>query len=325
MRLAWLAMLAASGMVLPAQAEVPAVVASIKPIHALVATAMGELGSPALIVDGAASPHTYSLKPSDAESLEGADLVFWTGHGLERFLAEAVPALAADATIVELSEVPGIELLPVREGGAFAAHDHHEDGHDHDGEAHDSHEEHEASHAHHHEHGEPDLHFWLDPQNAQVMLRVVAAALADADPENAAIYTANAEAGVAELEELEAEIAAALAPVADRRFIVFHDAYQYLERRFGLHSAGTITVSPDNMPGARRIGELRQHIAETGVTCVFAEPQFEPSIVTAIIEGSGARSGTLDPEAATLEPGPQLYSELLRGLAHNLIDCLSGS
>lgn len=326
MRLTPILALAAALAAAPAvQAEVPKVVTSIKPIHALVATVMGDLGSPQLIVKGAASPHTYSLRPSDAEALEAADLVFWTGHGLERFLREALSALATEAMIVELSEAPGLELLPVREGGAFATHAHEEvhgeeDAHEDEHAEHDNHVGHEAE-----EHDEADMHFWLDPENAKLMLDAIADALARTDPSNTDAYAANAESGKAELEALRADIAATLAPVGDKSFIVFHDAYQYFERRFGLNVAGSITVTPDTMPGARRIGELRQKIAEAGVACVFAEPQFEPTIIAAIIEGSGAEAGILDPEAAGLEPGPGLYRELLQGLADNFAGCLGGS
>jgi zinc transport system substrate-binding protein len=337
MRLTPILALAAALAAAPAvQAEVPEVVTSIKPIHALVATVMGDLGTPQLIVKGTASPHTYSLKPSDAEALEAADLVFWTGHGLELFLSDALSALATEARIVELSEAAGLELLPVREGGAFAAHAHeeehgdeaehehaHEDEHaehDHAHAEHDDHEGHEAE-----EHNEADMHFWLDPENAKLMLDAIAAALTETDPANAGAYAANAEAGKAELETLRADIAATLVPLGDKSFIVFHDAYQYFERRFGLHVSGSITVTPDTMPGARRIGELRQRIAEAGVACVFAEPQFEPTIIAAIIEGSGARAGILDPEAAGLEPGPGLYRALLESLATGLKDCLEGN
>ena len=309
---------AIAGLTLPAQAEVPAVVASIKPIHALVATAMGELGTPELIVDGTGSPHTYSLKPSDAEALEAADLVFWTGPNFELFLREALPSLAADARVVALADVPDLGMLPVRKGGAFEA-----DGHD-EPEA-DAEEAGHANEERAHEDEEGDLHFWLDPQNGQLMLHAIAAALAEADPDNAAAYAANAAAGAAELEALEQDLRATLAPVADQRFIVFHDAYQYFERRFGLQAAGSITVSPESMPGARRIGELRQHIGDTGIVCVFAEPQFEPSIIAAIVEGTEARAGMLDPEGAGLEPGPDMYQALLRRLADGFTDCLSGS
>ncbi|MBJ3784828.1 zinc ABC transporter substrate-binding protein [Devosia sediminis] len=294
----------------------PSVVASTKPVHALVSAVMGDVGTPALIVKGAASPHTYSLRPSDAAALESADVVFWTGHSMELFLGEALESLSTGAEVVELAEAPGIELLPLREGGAFEAHSHGDEGHDHD------HDHGEDGHDHAHEHGEGDMHFWLDPQNARLMVTQISATLAAADPDNAATYAANAEAELARLDALTTELTATLSPVADKPFIVFHDAYQYFETRFGLTVAGTVTVSPDVMPGAARIDELRAKVGELGATCVFAEPNFEPAIINTIVEGTEAQAGTLDPEGSALTEGPDLYHQLLRDLAAGLVDCL---
>lgn len=290
----------------------PAVVASTKPLHALVSAVMGEAGQPSLIVKGAASPHTYSLRPSDAAALESADIVFWTGHGMELFLGDALDSLVTDAVVVELAETPGLTLLPLREGGAFEAHSHGEedDGHDHD-------------HGHDHAHGDGDMHFWLDPENARLMVTQIAATLVEADPDNSVTYLANAEAERLRLDALTLELTETLAPVTGKPFIVFHDAYQYFETRFGLTVAGTVTVSPEVMPGAARIDELRAKVSELGATCVFAEPNFEPAIVRTIVEGTDAKAGTLDPEGASLTEGPDLYPELLRGLATSLLDCLS--
>ncbi|MBU1336877.1 MAG: zinc ABC transporter substrate-binding protein [Alphaproteobacteria bacterium] len=293
----------------------PSVVASIKPVHSLVSAVMAGVGEPTLIVKGSASPHTYALRPSDAGALEAADIVFWTGHGMELFLGDALDTLATGATVVELADAPGITLLPVREGGAFEAHAHDEAGHE-DEHAHDA-DEHD-----HDEHGEGDMHFWLDPQNAKLMVTQIATTLAEADPENATAYQANAEAELVRLDALEAELAAMLAPVADKPFIVFHDAYQYFEARFGLNLAGSVTVTPDTMPGAARIDELKAKLAELGVTCVFAEPNFEPTIISAITEGTPAKAGVLDPEGGALTEGVDLYPDLLRGLATSLVDCL---
>ena len=292
----------------------PAVVASTKPVHSLVSAVMGDTGSPTLLVKGAASPHTYSLRPSDAAALEGADVVFWTGHGMELFLGEALETLSTDATVVELAETPGIELLPVREGGAFEAHSHGDEDHDHD----HAHEE----EGHDHAEGEGDMHFWLDPENAKLMVSAIAEALSAADPDNAPVYAANAEAEQARLDALTQELTATLAPVTGKSFLVFHDAYQYFENRFDLDVAGTVTVSPEAMPGAARIDELRAKVAELGATCVFAEPNFEPAIVGTIVEGTAAKAGVLDPEGASLTEGPDLYHQLLRGIATGLVDCL---
>jgi zinc transport system substrate-binding protein len=311
----------------PALAEGPRVVATTKPVHSLVAAVMGELGTPALIVKGAASPHTYSLRPSDAAELEAADVVFWTGHGMELFLEDSIETLAPDARIVALSEAPGIVLLPTREGGAFEPHEDEGEGHDHETDEHgheDEGEEHEGDEHDHGAHGEHDMHFWLDPANAALMISAIAETLAAADAENAQTYAANAARERAALEALTTSLDAKLAPVRDKPFIVFHDAYQYFERRFGLSVAGSITVTPDAQPSARRVDELRSKLVSAGAVCVFAEPQFEPAIVQTIIGGTSARAGTLDPEGASLSEGPGLYGALVEGIAEALIDCLAG-
>jgi zinc transport system substrate-binding protein len=305
--------LAASG---PALA-LDGVIASIKPVHSLVASVMQGVGEPQLIVKGAASPHTYALRPSEAAALEQAKLIFWIGHDMEAFLDKALDSLAGIAGIVELAEAEGVSLLPFREGGAFEAHEDEEDH----AAGEDGHEEH--AEAGHDEHGEFDMHFWLDPENAKAMVRAIERALVEADPDNAGKYTENAAALQTRLDALAGEIEAEIAPVKGKGFIVFHDAYHYFEKRFGIEAAGSITVSPEVMPGAERISVIKAKVAELGATCVFAEPQFEPKLVNVVIEGTGAKSGVLDPEGGSLTEGPDLYFDLLRNIASSLRSCLA--
>lgn len=308
----------------------PDVVVSIKPIHSLVASIMKGVGEPKLIVDGAASPHTFSLKPSNAAAIEGADVIFWVGPGIEAFLEKLLDALAALATVVELEDAPGLQKLPFRESGAFEAHDDgHEaaEAHEDDDHPHGDHDQPAADHADHdddhHDHGGFDTHLWLDPMNAKAMAAEIEKTLVSADPANAAAYQANGAALMKDIDALDTELKATIAPVKDRPFIVFHDAYQYFEHRYGVSVAGSITVSPETMPGAERVDQIHKKVKELGATCVFAEPQFEPKLVAVVTEGTPARSGTLDPEAATLKSGPGLYFELMRGLARSMKECLS--
>ena len=323
----------------------PEVVVSIKPLHSLVAAVMKDVATPGLIVKGAGSAHTYNLRPSDAQALQKAEIVFWMGHGLEAFLEKPLEALAGKATVVELEDAPGMERLPYREGGPFEAHDHGDhEGHDHEGHAHEGHDEaghqqeaeqghdhaKEGEHAHEHaeeeghDHGHGfDMHMWLDPMNAKAMAKAVEATLAKADPGNAATYAKNLAALEAELDALDAETAAKLKPVADKPFVVFHDAYQYFEHRYHVRVAGSVTVSPENMPGAERISEIHAKIAELKAACVFAEPQFESKLVSVVMEGTDARSAALDPHGAAIPEGPELYPQLIRNLATAMVDCLS--
>ena len=294
-------------------ADAPKVVVSIKPIHSLVAAIMQGVGMPDLIVDGASSPHTYALKPSNARSLQQAQLVFWVGPGMEAFLQKPLTALGSNATVVELDDAPGITKLKFREGGAFEPHD--------DGDGHDAGDEHADGHDH--DHGEFDTHLWLDPHNAKAMAAEITTSLVAADPANALTYEANQKTLNDKLDALDTEIASTVAPVKDKPFIVFHDAYQYFEHRYGVRVSGSITVSPETIPGAQRVAEIRSKVADLGATCVFAEPQFEPKLVNVVLEGTSAKSGVLDPEAATLPQGPDLYFDLMRDIASSLKSCLS--
>lgn len=327
----------------PVAAAGPNVVASIKPVHSLVASIMQGVGEPALIVEGAASPHTYNMKPSNAAALQAAKVVFWVGPGLEAFLDKPLDALSGGAKVVELSEAPGLEKLKFREGGAFEAHDHGNEGHEgeagHGEEAHE-HAEHdhaaapEAAAAHDHDHAHEghdhdhdgfDMHLWLDPQNARAMAVEIEKTLSEADPDNGAAYKANLDKLNQRLDALDKTLVETVASVKDKPFIVFHDAYQYFEHRYQVRVAGSITVSPEVLPGAERLSQIHAKIKELGATCVFAEPQFEPKLINVVIEGTPAKSGTLDPEAATLEAGPDLYFQLMEGIGTSLKTCLSSA
>ena len=446
------------------------VVTSIKPVHSLVSGVMAGVSTPSVIIEGAGSPHTYSLKPSQAKQLQDAKLVFWMGDELETFLVGPIENIAKKATVVKLIDSHDLKKIKFREGGMFDDHGHddhddhsdhdghgehafewaglfdlkagnyrwsfakvdgnyadpamkmvilksadieaseemaekllesssfeirtHDDSisaakiayslnfdnsknvtdfnvkietdgkyafftehmpfefeanehffknesgidieplaqvpdadhHDHDHEKHAKKEHDEHDHEKHddHGHGEFDPHVWLDPVNAKAIVHEIEEALVKADPEHASIYKANAHKMMDQLDSLVAELSDQLEPVHDKGFIVFHDAYQYFEQRFDVSAIGSITVSPEVMPGAERVSELREKISDLSATCVFSEPQFEPKLVKTLVDGTGARTGVLDPLGATLVKGPDLYFQLLRNMASSLKKCLSG-
>ena len=443
-----------------AQAEIN-VVASVKPLHSLVSGVTEGVQKPDLIVKGAASPHTYSLKPSQAKQLEEADLVFWMGHELESFLEQPLEAIATKAKVVELIDSQGLKRLDMREGGAFDDHGHDDHGQgEHSEEGHDDHageghafewagifklsaedytwtfakvdgdyadpmmkmvflrtssggeegieeqeevaerlikqqssvrrnhdgrlipdeenayqlvfdanrnvtkmrikikkegyyafftehmpfefeagehflknvsgkdieptaQEPEAGHHDHHGHSGFDVHVWLDPENAKVLVQEIKEALVELDPSNAGKYEANAKNLMLKLDRLISEISVKLASSKGKGFVVFHDAYQYFEERFGMTAVGSITVSPEVVPGASRIRELKDKIVELDAHCVFSEPQFQPKIVFTVAEGTKANTGVLDPLGASIADGPELYFTLIRDMANSLQECLS--
>ena len=443
-----------------AQAEIN-VEASVKPLHSLVSGVTEGVQKPDLIVKGAASPHTYSLKPSQAKQLEEADLVFWMGHELESFLEQPLEAIATKAKVVELIDSQGLKRLDMREGGAFDDHGHDDHGQgEHSEEGHDDHageghafewagifklsaedytwtfakvdgdyadpmmkmvflrtssggeegieeqeevaerlikqqssvrrnhdgrlipdeenayqlvfdanrnvtkmrinikkegyyafftehmpfefeagehllknvsgkdieptaQEPEAGHHDHHGHSGFDVHVWLDPENAKVLVQEIKEALVELDPSNAGKYEANAKNLMLKLDRLISEISVKLASSKGKGFVVFHDAYQYFEERFGMTAVGSITVSPEVVPGASRIRELKDKIVELNAHCVFSEPQFQPKIGFTVAEGTQANTGVLDPLGASIADGPELYFTLVRDMANSLQECLS--
>ncbi|MBK8908868.1 MAG: zinc ABC transporter substrate-binding protein [Rhodospirillales bacterium] len=286
-----------------ARADALHVVASIQPVHSLVAGVMDGVGEPTLLIQGGASPHTYALKPSEAAALQQADVVFWIGEALETFLAKPLRSLSRRAAIVTLADADGVDLVEAGSGD-HAAHDHADGGHDHADGGH-------------------DMHIWLDPTNAEAMVRRIVDALSLADPAAAPQFRANGAALQRRLAGLDAALFKALTPLQGRPYIVLHDAYRYLERRYGLTQAGAITVSPERRPSARKLTEIRAALADTRASCVFAEPQFEPALAHTVIEGSDARIGVLDPLGSALPPGPDAYFGLMHNLAAALADCLA--
>jgi len=301
------------------------VVASIKPVHSLVASVMQGVSEPSLLVKGAGSPHTYSLKPSQAKELQAADIVFWMSHDLEAFLENSIESIAKNAKAVSLMDSHGLMKLNFREGGAFDAHDHGHDDHGddkHDDHGHDKHDDHGDDKHDDHGHDEVDPHVWLDPQNAKSLVHEIEEHLAEIDPSNAAKYEVNAKAVMKKLDALTKEIEADLKPIRERGYVVFHDAYQYFEKRFGVSAVGSITVSPEVLPGAERVSELRDKVKSLNASCVFSEPQFEPKLVKTITENTDAGTGVLDPLGANLKDGPELYFTLIRNMAKSLKDCL---
>ncbi|TMM54074.1 zinc ABC transporter substrate-binding protein [Sulfitobacter sabulilitoris] len=292
-----------------ATADAPRVATDIAPVHGLVAQVMAGVGTPDLVVPPGASPHGHAMRPSEARALSRADLVIWIGPALTPWLQGPIDTLAQGADRLTLLEAPGTILLPFREGAAFEADDHdHDHGHDET-----THQE-EAS----------DPHAWLDPRNASVWLEAIAARLSALDPAHAATYRANAASAQADLDALEAEIAALLTPLQGRPFVVFHDAYHYFEARFGTEAVAALSLGDASDPGPAHLDEVRDAIARSGVTCAFVEPQVNTGLIDAVAEGQAVRIATLDPLGLDSPPGPGFYPALLRGMARAMADCLGG-
>ncbi|AHE98749.1 zinc ABC transporter substrate-binding protein [Thioalkalivibrio paradoxus] len=367
------------------QAETRTVVASILPVHSLVAALVDGVHDTEVLMPASASPHGYAMRPSEARRLQDADMVVWVGPDLETFLQRALAGSREGRKVVTLMEDLDLELLPTREGGVWEAHSHdhghhdhghhdhghhdhghhdhghhdhghhdhghhdhgphdhghhdhghhdhghHDHGHhDHEHHDHGHHDHGHHDHGHHdhghndhgHHHGEMDAHIWLSPENARRIAIGMTDVLAGWDPANAQAFADNRDRLLDRIDALDTDLRAQLEPVRDRAFIVFHDAYQYFEHHYGLNAAGSITLDPAQAPGARRIQSLQNRLAEDDVVCLFTEPQFRPALAQMLVEGRPTRLGDLDPLGSELEPGPDAWFELMRGLADDLSGCL---
>ncbi len=284
-----------------AQADGPSVVVSIKPLHSLVAGVTQGVSEPELLLAAGDSPHTYTMRPSEARAVRGADLIVRVSPHMETFLNQALAAHSGTRSVLTAAQLDGVEVLGPRQDrsqGEGADHDAHPGAH------------------------RRDYHLWLDPDNARAITTAVAERLAALDPAHADTYRDNAEAQRARIEALDERLRRRLEPVQDEPYVVFHDAYRYFERHYGLEAAGAVTPNPNQPPGAGHLQGLRERIRELGAVCVFSEPQFDPAIVRSLTNGLDARSGELDPLGTGLEAGPDAYFELLEGLADGFRACL---
>jgi zinc transport system substrate-binding protein len=320
---------------LAANAEIK-VVTTIKPLHSLISNVMDGVGEPSLIIEGSTSPHSFVLKPSHAKMIEQADIIFWIGEDIETFMEKPLESIAKNAKKISFMELTSIEKLKFREENIFDHDDHDDHGHgekkdhddhghgedkDHDDHGHGEkkdHDDHGDGHEGHH-HGEFDAHIWLDPANAKEMLHEIAHELADLDPSNASKYESNADQAIMSIDKMIKEIDGNINK--DAKFIVFHDAYQYFEKRFGVMTAGALTLNTDVLPGAKQISEIQEVIAERDIKCIFSEPQFNPKIIETIAQDTGIKTGVLDPLGSIFDANKMQYFKLINDLGNKLKDC----
>ena len=281
------------------------VVTSIKPLHSLASMIMQGVGEPKLIVDGNTSPHNFSLKPSHAKILQTADIVFWIGEDIETFLEKSLSSLSKKAKVIELMQISQIKKLKFREKNIFeVSHDDH---------GHKKHDDHG------HAHGEFDPHIWLDPMNAKIILKEMTKELILLDKKNASKYKANLRNAHIKIDKLVMDINFKINKSA--KYIVFHDAYQYFENRFGLKTLGALTVNTDILPGAEQLKNIRNLIKKEKAKCIFSEPQFNPKIIKAIAKDTNIKTGVFDPLGADLKNNEDLYLKLIINLSNSLKNC----
>ena len=282
-------------LLIPSVASASTILTSFKPIQMIVTELTQGVSEPDVVMNSNASPHDYALKPSDVKKIQNADMLIWFGPDLEAFLTKVAKS---NDNLVTISEIPNINL---REFGEDP-HDHHHDGHD---------------------HGSHDPHFWLGIDQVEVASSYISNKLVEVDPQNADVYKKNLEVFLTQLADKKRSIEAQLAPVKDKGYYVFHDAYSYYEDEFGLNKLGHFTVSPERKPGAKTLISIKKTLAKQDVQCVFSEPQFTPAVIESVVRGSSTQKGQLDPVGSDIEVGKGSYFEFLQQLTDSYTSCLS--
>jgi zinc transport system substrate-binding protein len=282
---------------------VPNVVVTLKPIHSLTARVMENVGTPTLLLPDGASPHTYQMKPSSFQALKNADLIIWVGPTLETFMGKGMKAIQPPQTLLTLTSLPNLKMLPQRFDREWH---HHHDGDD---------------HAHSHEGDDP--HIWLSTENAAVIVDAVSQQLSKMDPEHAKQYQANANATKQALQNLHLNLQQQLTPYQSVPFLVYHDGYQYFEKEFSLNAKGTLLTNPHLPMSAYGLRKVREQIQSQNIKCVFRETEFSDKMIAENLKDLNVKIIELDPLGVHFPVGPQNYFQTMNKLGEDLKACLS--
>ena len=322
--------------------ETTGIISTIQPINSLVSAVIGNTGKTISIIPAEQSPHNFKLRPSDVVVLQNGNIIFYVSNHLESSVTKVFKNLPKNIKLINLMEESGINHLAIRDNAAWERHDHHGDDHDdHDkhGKKHDDHDDHDKhgkkhdDHDDHDKHGkkhddhddhekEDDVHIWLSPDNAIKIVQKVNKVLSLYFPENSKIYNENTTKFIDKIRNLKMELIKELSPIKNKPYIVFHDAYQYFEKTFELNAVGSVALEGDIASSPKQISFIKDKIIKSKASCVFQEPQFDSKLVKIVVEGTNAKTGTLDPLGVNITGNKDFYLQLLTNMAKSLKECL---
>ncbi|MER2369546.1 zinc ABC transporter substrate-binding protein ZnuA [Photorhabdus laumondii] len=282
------------------------VVTSIRPLGFIAAAITeGVTDTQVLLPDGA-SPHDYALRPSDLKKVNRADLVVWVGPEMEIFLSKPLAKVPQNKQLV-LAQLPTIRPLLLKNNEDLPEPDQHKHEDDHE----------------HHSHGEYNMHIWLSPEIAKQVAQGIHDQLQARYPHKKAALDVNLRKFNAQLAQTDKNIANILKLVRGKGYFVFHDAYGYFEQHYGLTPLGHFTINPEIQPGAQKLHHIRTQLVEQKATCIFAEPQFRPTVINAVAKDTGVRMGTLDPLGGRIVLDKDSYMKFITQLSEQYAGCLN--
>jgi len=292
-----------------------AVVTSIRPLGFIVAAiADGVISTEVqvLLPDGA-SPHNYALCPSDLQRLHDADLIVWVGMEMEAFLGKPLMKLATSKqiAIAPLAKIAGLLMTSNQHDQSINNHQHRN---------------HQTVNPliidQHYNYNNYDMHVWLSPKIARLAAITIHNNLLELMPQKKNKLDANLRQFKYKLAQSEKNIASMLKPLQGKGYFVFHDAYGYFEKQFGLVPLGHFTVNLAISPGARRLYQIKTQLVEREAVCIFTEPQFKPAIINAITRDTNVRIGNLDPLGNGIKLSKDSYMKFLFQLSKQYVSCL---
>ncbi|MEB6337928.1 zinc ABC transporter substrate-binding protein ZnuA [Serratia rhizosphaerae] len=301
----WLQRALLASALMMAGSATAAVVTSVRPLGFIASAIADGVTETEVLLPNGASPHDFALRPSDLRRLRSADLVVWVGPELEAFLSKPLQPIDAQKQL-SVAALPAIKPLLLKDA---EGDEHHHEGHD-------------DEHEHGHHHGEYNMHLWLSPEMAKVTAIAIHDRLLELMPQNKDKLDANLRQFENLLTQTDKNVGKMLTPVQGKGYFVFHDAYGYFEKHYGLSPLGHFTVNPEIQPGAQRLHQIRTQLVEQKAVCVFAEPQFRPAVITAVAKGTKVRSGTLDPLGSGIALGKDSYGNFLTALSNQYVSCL---
>lgn len=294
-----LAIIAAlSASILNAQEKLT-ILSTIKPIHSLVAAIVGDHGESELIIPKHASPHHYSLKPSDLRRINTADLIFRIDAKLESFLLKSLRNVSK-AKVITLSQAEDLTLLEAK-----GSHEHEDEAH---------HDENEVVAL--------DYHLWLNPDNAIAMIHLIRDTLSNLAPANKDDFAKNTQQLIESINNKNQEITQQFETVITTPFLVTHDAWQYFTKHYQLNQIGSVSAQEHLRPSAKAISEARTALVNSKIKCLVTEPNLKKKTLRVLTEDLPINITEIDPLGQAIPESNLAYPQLLQYTADKLLNCL---
>jgi len=275
------------------------VVSTIKPIHMLASAIAGKHLHLVQLIPDTASAHHYALKPSNMRQLQTARLILQIDPNLEQFLNKSLQKLPETTQHLVLAQLEGIRLHDLN----------------------DNHAEHSHQHTQNQTHSLKDLHIWLDPDNAIIMSRAIANQLKKIDPEHSQDYAANVQQLITKIQAVDQSLQIQLAPIKQTPMLVFHNAWRYFEKHYGIEAINAISMSSIKQLSLSKAQSIQALLAEKNIRCLLGEYPEPAAMLQRLAQKNNLKLLRLDVMGTQISLSANSYIELLEQTAEGFLAC----